>query len=121
MIVTGVSKGPPPPGGSGNTFWGYLDVFNFDGNNIVRTTNYYWLDHDATQIFDICYGDTDNDGINEIFTVGYYTTISGNTEYMYAKIYAWHYESTVPEFLSIELILIIPIAMIPILRKIKNL
>ncbi len=98
MIVTGMSKGPPPPGASGTTVWGYLDVFHFDGSNIVRVTNYYWLDHEQTAIFDICYGDVDNDGQDEIFTVGYYTTHSGNTEYEYAKIYVWHYGSQVPEF-----------------------
>ena len=121
IIATGLSKGPPAPGMSGNTFWGYIDSFVFDGSSINRVANYYWLDHAATQMLDLCYADMNNDGVKEIFNIGYYIDASGSTQYRYGKIYVWHYQSTVPEFSPIGLVFIIPIAMILILRKIKNL
>lgn len=97
IIATGASKGPPPPGASGNTFWGYLASFTFSGSSLVMDAKYYWLDKDLTHIMKADSADIDSDGTREIITIGYTIQKIDNRQQMYAKIWVWRYVSTVPE------------------------
>lgn len=118
IVATGCSKGPPPPGYSGDTFWGYLASFNY--LTLAMEASYYWLDNHASHVIDADYTDVDGDNTKEIFTIGYTTLPQGTIQYMYAKIWVWKYIITVNELVSINSLILLSLLTAVALRTYKS-
>lgn len=92
IVCTGISKGPPPPGWSGNAPWGYIAIWHYANGQIIKENITSWLNDTQTVVFGIDVEDVDEDGTFEIVLGGYTREDKSILDIaLHGKIWIWNY------------------------------